>query len=79
MSKALSLKLRDDVFDRVEKMTRQAHIPRNTYINRALDFYTSYNERKLLRKQLHKESFMVRENSAEVLYEFEKIEDDLIG
>jgi hypothetical protein len=79
MSKALSLKLRDDVFARVEKITRQAHIPRNTYINRALDFYTSYNERKLLGRQLRKESFMVRENSVEILYDFEKMEDDLIG
>jgi predicted transcriptional regulator len=79
MSKALSLKLRNDVFARVEKMTRQVHMPRNTYINRALDFYTSYNERKLLRKQLQKESFMVRENSAELLYDFEKMEDDLIA
>lgn len=78
MSKALSLKLRDDVFARVEKITRKAHIPRNTYINRALDFYNSYNERKMLGKQLQAESFMVRENSSEVLYDFDKLEDDLI-
>ncbi|MGA2506166.1 MAG: hypothetical protein ABSF80_01650 [Chitinispirillaceae bacterium] len=79
MSKALSLKLREDVFERVEKITRQAHIPRNTYINRALDFYNAYNERKLLRKQLRRESFMVREDSVRILHDFEKLEDDLIG
>jgi hypothetical protein len=79
MSKALSLKLREDVFERVEKITRQAHIPRNTYINRALDFYNAYNERKLLRKQLRKESFMVREDSVRILNDFEKLEDDLIA
>ena len=78
MSKALSLKLREDVFERVEKITRQARIPHNTYINRALDFYNAYNERKLLRRQLQKESLMVREDSLRVLRDFEKLEDDLI-
>jgi hypothetical protein len=78
MSKALSLKLREDVFEQVEKITRKAHIPRNTYINRALNFYNAYNERKLLRRQFQKESFMVREDSMRILSDFEKIEDDLI-
>ncbi len=78
MSKALSLKLREDVFEQVEKISKQAHVPRNTYINHALGFYNAYNERKLLRSQLHKESRLVRSDSIRVLHEFEKLEDDLI-
>ena len=78
MSKALSLKLRDDVFAQVEEITTRIHIPRNTYINRALDFYNTYNRRKLLRNQLTTESRLVRDESRQVLLEFETLEDDLI-
>jgi hypothetical protein len=78
MLKALSLKLREDVFAQVEEITRQAHIPRNTYINRALDFYNAYNRRKLLRSKLYKESRLVRNDSIRILREFEALEDNLI-
>jgi predicted transcriptional regulator len=79
MSKALSLKLREDVFEQVEQITRRVHIPRNTYINRALHFYNAYNRRKLLKRQLLKESRMVRDESLIVLHEFENLQDDLIS
>ena len=75
--KALSLKLRDDVFEEVERVVRAIRIPRNTYINQALDFYTKLNERKLLKQRLQKESRAVRLNSLRVLKEFERFEDDL--
>ena len=75
--KALSLKLRDDVFEEVERVVRAIRIPRNTYINQALDFYTKLNKRKLLKQQLQKESQAVRLNSLRILKEFERFEDDL--
>ncbi|MFH0920967.1 MAG: hypothetical protein V1913_11480 [Fibrobacterota bacterium] len=78
MSKALSLKLREDVFEQVEEITRRAHIPRNTYINSALDFYNAYNRRKFLRGQLLRESLIGRTDSMRVLHEFEQLQDDLI-
>jgi len=78
MSKALSLKLREDLFVEVEEITKKVHIPRNTYINRALDFYNAYNKRKLLKNQLHKESKLVRNESMRVLHEFESLEDNLL-
>jgi hypothetical protein len=78
MSKALSLKLREEIFEQVEEITKQVHVRRNTYINHALDFYNAYNRRKLLRDRLHKESKRVRNDSLRVLHEFEKLEDDLI-
>lgn len=76
MSKALSLKLKEDVFKDVERITRKIKIPRNTYINKALEFYNSFNKRKLLKTQLLKESKLVKENSIHVLNEFDQIEDD---
>lgn len=77
MSKALSLKIKDDIFKEVEEITHQTNIPRNTYINRALSFYNKLNKRKLTKKQLRYESNLVQQNSLEVLEEFEKIEDDI--
>ncbi len=75
--KALSLKLRDDVFEEVERIIRAVRIPRNTYINQALDFYTKLSKRKLLKQRLQKESHAVRLNSLRFLKEFERFEDDL--
>ncbi len=75
--KALSLKLRDDLFEDVERVIRAIRIPRNTYINQALDFYTRLSKRKLLKQRLQRESKAVRLNSLRVLKEFERFEDDL--
>jgi len=75
--KVLSLKLREDVFEEVERVIRAIRMPRNTYINQALDFYTKLNRRKLLKRQLQKESRAARMNSLRVLKEFERFEDDL--
>ena len=73
--KALSLKLKEDIFEEVERVVRKIHIARNAYINEALSFYNKLNQRKLLRKQLAKESKAVRGISLEVLGEFERMED----
>ena len=75
--KVLSLKLQEEIFEEVERVVRAIRIPRNTYINQALDFYTRLSRRKLLKRQLEKESRAVRMNSLRVLKEFERMEDDL--
>jgi hypothetical protein len=61
----------------MEAITRQVNLPRNTYINRALAFYNTLNKRKLLRKQLLKESQLVRADSMRVLHEFENCDESL--
>lgn len=75
--KALSLKLKDNIFEEVEKVTHAIHVPRNAYINQALDFFNKLNERKLLKKQLQMESKKVQKSSLEILREFEQLEDQL--
>lgn len=74
--KLLSLKLRQEIFEEVEKVIRVLHVPRNAYINEALEFYNRLNERRRLRKKLQKESRAVWSTSLEVLREFEKLEDN---
>lgn len=78
MSKALSLKLKEDIFENVEEITKKIKIPRNTYINFALEYYNKLNERKLLKKQLKKESKLVKESSLEILGDFEKMDDMIL-
>jgi len=74
--KVLSLKLKDEVFEEVERVVHKIHVPRNAYINRALFFYNKLNQRKLMRKRLAKESEAVRDVSLDVLHEFEQLEDN---
>ena len=74
--KLLSLKLKDEIFQEVEEVVKKFNIPRNAYINEALDFYNKVNRRRLLKKQLSKEVGMVRATSMEVLREFEALGEE---
>ena len=79
MSKALSLKLRDDIYQETEQMRQQTHTARNAYLNKAVAFYNKWLKREILRKQMAHASHVVRENSMEVLHEFEALEDEIPG
>ena len=73
--KTLSLKLDDKIFDETEQVTSQLKLARNRYINEALSIYNLYNKRRLLKKQLLKESKQTSADSMEILAEFEKLVD----
>ncbi|HOS49565.1 MAG TPA: hypothetical protein PLG57_13055 [Bacteroidia bacterium] len=74
--KTLSLKLDDDIFESTESISSKLNVARNRYINDALRIYNKFNEKKMLKKQLQKESRIVAKNSMEVLAEFEKIANE---
>jgi predicted transcriptional regulator len=74
--KTLSLKLDDKIFDEAEELTSKMKLARNRYINEAVNIYNLYNKRRLLKKQLQKESKMTAEDSMEILHEFEKLIDE---
>jgi predicted transcriptional regulator len=74
--KTLSLKLDDQIFEETEKMTSKLNLARNRYINEALKIYNLYNKRRLLKKQLSKESKLISKDSMEILAEFEKLIDE---
>ena len=76
MSKALSLKLKDEIFQDTETMRKTAKIPRNAYINRALEFFNSIQKRRLLKRQLTKESGLVSKESILILSEFETLAEN---
>lgn len=73
--KTLSLKLDDDTFDNAEKITSKLKIARNRYINEAVSIYNEFNRRRLLKKQLEKESKLTAQDSMDILREFEKLVD----
>jgi predicted transcriptional regulator len=74
--KSLSLKLEDDIFEEAEQITRQLNLPRNRYINEAVKVYNSFNKRRLIQKQLQKESLKTRKESMAILREFERFMDE---
>ena len=78
MTKVLSLKIKGEIFEGVEVQTKRLHMPRNTYINEALDFYNAFYRRKGLRLKLQKESLLPRKNSMEILSEMEKLEESTL-
>ncbi|HCZ35846.1 MAG TPA: hypothetical protein DHV26_07950 [Cytophagales bacterium] len=74
--KNLSLKLEDEIFQETEKIVLKVNKNRNRYINEAIEFYNRLHKRRLLSKQLSKESKMLANDSLEVLAEFEKLHNE---
>ena len=74
--KTLSLKLDDKIFSEAENITSKLKVARNRYINEAVRIYNLFNKRRLLKKQLIKESNLTREDSMKILAEFEKLVDN---
>jgi hypothetical protein len=74
--KNLSLKMDDMVFSETEKITAKISKNRNRYINEAVEFYNLLQKRRIISKQLQKESKLVQEESMKVLAEFEKLHDE---
>lgn len=74
--KTLSLKLDDEIFNDAEEMTSKLKLARNRYINEAVSIYNLFNKRRLLKKQLTKESKLTSKDSMDILREFEKLVDE---
>jgi len=74
--KILSLKLDDEIFEEAEEITSKLKLARNRYINEAVSIYNLYNKRRLLKKQLMKESKLTSKDSMDILHEFEKLIDE---
>lgn len=72
--KNLSLKLKDEIYVETEKVIKKLKVPRNSYINKAIEHFNKVHKRNLLKKKLQKESALVAEDSMEILSEFEAIE-----
>jgi len=72
--KTVSLKIDDSIFGETEKILTRIRIPRNRYINDAIDYYNRHQKRQILEKKLKVESELVKKDSMNVLNDFEKID-----
>lgn len=74
--KTLSLKLDDAIFAETEELLQKMDMPRNRYINAAIEYYNTIQKKEILSKQLAKESELVRNESLKVLSEFDEIDEN---
>ena len=72
--KTVSLKIDDSIFGETEKILSKISMPRNRYINEAIEYYNKIQKRQILEKKLKAESKLVKKDSMNVLKEFEKID-----
>ena len=72
----ISLKLDETILREAEQVLKETRQSRNAYINEAVAHYNRVKRRASLAEQLARESLLVRESSAEVLKEMEKLESD---
>ncbi|MBN1187254.1 MAG: hypothetical protein JXB49_33555 [Bacteroidales bacterium] len=72
--KTVSLKIDDSVFGETEKILSRIKVPRNRYINEAIDYYNRIKKRQIIEHKLKKESELVKKESLSVLMDFEKID-----
>jgi hypothetical protein len=72
--KTVSLKIDDSIFGETEKILSRIKIPRNRYINEALDYYNRLQRRQILEKRLKSDSDLVKKDSLSVLKDFERID-----
>lgn len=71
--KTVSLKIDDSIFGETEKILSSIKIPRNRYINDAIENYNRLQKRQILEKRLKVESDLVQTDSLKILKEFERI------
>jgi hypothetical protein len=69
--KIISLKIDDSIFGETEKVLSIINIPRNRYINEAIEYYNKVQKRQILEKCLKAESELVKEDSMRILKDFE--------
>lgn len=74
--KVLSLKLDNEIFKEAEEITHELRIARNRYINEAVRIYNLVQKKRLLKKQLAKESALTSKESMDILHEFERLLDE---
>ena len=72
--KTVSLKIDDSIFGETESILSRIKIPRNRYINEALDYYNKFQRRQILEKRLKFDSDLVKNDSIKVLKDFERID-----
>lgn len=72
--KTISLKIDDSIFGETENILARIKISRNRYINEAIDCYNRIHKRQILEKRLKRDSDLVKNESLNVLKDFERVD-----
>ncbi len=72
--KTVSLKIDDSIFGETENILSRIKVPRNRYINEALKYYNKLQRRLILEKKLKSDSDLIKNDSINVLKDFERID-----
>jgi hypothetical protein len=72
--KTVSLKIDDSIFSETENILSRIKIPRNRYINEALAYYNKFHRRQILEKRLKSDSDLVKNDSINILRDFERLD-----
>ena len=72
--KTVSLIFDDSIFGETEKILSRIKVPRNRYINEAIEYYNRLQGRQILEKRLKIESELVKKDSLSTLKDFERID-----
>lgn len=72
--KVISLNMDEIIFGETEKIVSLLKKPRNRYINEAIEFYNKHQRRMMLEYKLQSESDIVKEDSLNILRDFEEID-----
>lgn len=72
--KTVSFKIEESILEQAEIIQSELNQSRNSYLNDAIAHYNSVQRNQLLEKQLEFESNLVRENSMDVLRDFEEMD-----
>ena len=76
MTKLISVKIEERELKKIEQSAHTTGLSRNAYINKALRFFNHLYERRLLAKELRRESDQIRHESLATLHEFETFQDE---
>lgn len=72
--KSISLNVNEIIFSETEQIVSLMKKSRNRYINEAIDFYNKHQRRMMLEQKLQKESGIVKEDSLNILKDFEDMD-----
>ncbi|MDD4641814.1 MAG: hypothetical protein PHF92_10730 [Bacteroidales bacterium] len=72
--KTVSLKIDDSIFGETENILSRIKMSRNRYINEALEHYNKLQRRQIIEKRLKSDSDLVKNESINVLKDFERID-----
>lgn len=74
--KSISLRIDESILSQTDHLSEYVKSTRNNYINEAIAYYNKIQGQRLLAEKLRKESLLVRNDSMQVLSEFEQLWDN---